>query len=63
MIVLHPDDIPFCSHGSDGVREPHVGFSVSEPVGRVKVHFSRMIVQQRPEDRVGEAWDKRVRDL
>jgi hypothetical protein len=56
VVVLNPDHVASLDHSSDDVGKPHVGFSVGEPVGGVKVHLSRVVVEQWPEDRVGEAW-------
>lgn len=54
MVVLHPDHIAFSSEGEHDLGKGKVDGSVGEPVGLVKVHLSGVVMEQRPEDRVGE---------
>ncbi len=55
MVILDPNHITGVGHGCYGVGESHVGFSIGKPVGCVEVHFSGVVVEERPEDGVGEA--------
>jgi hypothetical protein len=57
VVVLHPNNVSGLDHGGDDVGEPHVGLAVGEPVFAVKVHLSGVVVEQRPQDGVGEAWE------
>lgn len=59
MVVLHPDHVASLDQGRNDVGETHVGFPVSKPVGRVKVHLPGVVVEQWPEDRVGETYGER----
>lgn len=59
MVVLHPDHVASLDQGGNDVGETHVGFPVSEPMGSVKVHLPGVIVEQWPEDRVGETYRKK----
>lgn len=63
MVVLHPDHVARLDQGGNDVGETHVGFPVSEPMGSVKVHLPGVIVEQWPEDRVGETYRKKKNDV
>jgi hypothetical protein len=54
MIILHPDHIAFAHKTIDHLCKPHIRLSISQPIRLVKVHLSRVVVEQGPEDRVGE---------
>ena len=54
MIILNPNHIPLAYEPVDDLCEPHVGLSISQPVVLVKVHLARVIMEEGPEDRVGE---------
>jgi hypothetical protein len=52
MVILHPDHVATANHRTDCFRELEVGFAVCEPVLFVKVHFTGVVMEQRPEDGV-----------
>lgn len=59
MVVLHPNHISRLTETGNDVGEAHVCFTVREPVGRVEVHLSGVVVEQGPQDGVGEAFSQR----
>jgi hypothetical protein len=55
MVVLDPDHRARLDLLADNFCESHVSLAVGQPVLFVKVHFSGVVVKQRPEYGVGEA--------
>lgn len=58
MIVLHPNHISRPTETGNNVGKTHVCFTVCEPVGRVEVHLSGVVVEQGPQDGVGKAFSQ-----
>jgi hypothetical protein len=54
MIILDPDHIPRSDEPIDDLCEPHVSLPVSQPILLGKVHIPSVVVEQGPQDRVGE---------
>ena len=52
MVVLHPDHVSGTDQATDGLGEFEVRLAVGEPIGLVKVHLARVVVEEWPEDRV-----------
>ena len=52
VVVLHPDHAVLTKLGADGLCKLEVDLTVGEPVGLVKVHFTGMVVEEGPQDRV-----------
>jgi hypothetical protein len=55
MVVLNPDHSARGDLLANDLGKAEVGLSVSEPILLVKIHFAGVVVEQRPEDGVGEA--------
>ena len=52
MVVLYPDHAVLPELGADGFCEFAVDLTVREPVRLVKVHFTGVVVEEGPQDRV-----------
>ena len=55
MVILYPNHAPWANLAHDGLCKRQVCLTVSEPVALVEIHFSGVIMEKGPEDRVGEA--------
>ena len=52
VVVLDPNHAILPDLGADCLGKFEVDLTVGEPVGLVKVHFARVVVEERPEDGV-----------
>ena len=54
VVVLHPDHAILAELGADSLCKFEVNVTVGKPVCLVKVHLAGVVVEEGPEDRVGE---------
>ena len=54
VIVLHPEHIVVLQTGGDGIGKDLVGLAISIPGRLVKVDSLRMVMEEWPQNRVGE---------
>lgn len=55
VVVLDPDHVARLELGTDGLGEAEVGLAVGVPVCLLEVHLAGVVVEERPENGVGEA--------
>jgi hypothetical protein len=54
MVIMHPDKVPVLCYLANSFRECLVGLIICFPVLLVEINFARMVMKQRPKDRVAE---------
>lgn len=54
VVILNPNHITFLHETIDDLGEPHVGLPISQPIILIKVHLSRVVVEEWPENGIGE---------
>ena len=55
VVILHPHHRILANLLANNLSKAHVGNAVREPVFLVEIHFTRMVMEERPEDGVRKA--------
>ena len=63
MIVLHPDHVATADLRTNDLGELEICLAIREPILFVKVHFAGVVMEERPEDGIGESVVMAVSDV
>src|SRR5712671_2120881 len=55
VVILHPHHRILANLLANNLSKTHVGNAVCEPVFLVKIHFTGMVMEERPEDGIRKA--------